>query len=184
MDAIDGTPRFEVYATSAGNNSNWVSRLKVYGHTGDVVMGANGGSLGVGVNAPAARVDVAGDVQASGALRTGGLTAIATDSAMRVVSGVVDKYGTIRTGTGFTVAKNTPGPGRWRVTFTPAFSGPVVLVASRVYEDPDYDAGAAVAAGQTAVVDQVISTQAVIATADASGALADGAFTFIAIGPR
>jgi hypothetical protein len=30
----------------------------------------------------------------------------------------------------------------------------------------------------------VLSTQAVIATADAAGALADGAFTFIAIGPR
>jgi hypothetical protein len=115
-------------------------------------------------------------------LRTGSLTAIATDTSMRVVSGVVDKTGNVRTGTGFSVAKN--GTGRWRVTFAPSFAGPVVLVASRVYEDPDFDAGPAVAAGQTAVVDQVLSTQAVIATADAAGALADGAFTFIAIGPR
>jgi hypothetical protein len=182
MDAVDGTPRFEVYATAAGNNQNWVSRLKVFGHTGDVIVGANGGSLGVGVNAPAARLDVAGDVQASGALRTGSLTAIATDSAMRVVSGVVDKTGTIRTGTGYSVAKN--GTGRWKITFAPAFTGPAVLVASRVYEDPDLEAGASVVPGQTAVVDQVISTQAIIATADENGALADGAFTFIAIGPR
>jgi hypothetical protein len=182
MDAIDGTPRFEVYATAPGNNQNWVSRLKVFGHTGDVVVGANGGSLGVGVNAPAARLDVAGDVQASGALRTGALTAIATDSAMRVVSGVVDKTGGVRTGTGFTVAKN--GTGRWKITFAPAFAGPAVLVASRVYEDPDFDAGATVKGGQTAVVDQVLSTQATVATADENGALADGAFTFIAIGPR
>ncbi|MDT4939249.1 MAG: hypothetical protein QOG80_2920, partial [Pseudonocardiales bacterium] len=150
MDAIDGTPRFEVYATAAGNNQNWVSRLKVFGHTGDVVVGANGGSLGVGVNAPAARLDVAGDVQASGDLRTGSLTAIATDSAMRVVSGVIDAGGNTRTGTGFTVSKN--GTGRWKITFTPAFTGAVVLVASRVFGDPNIDAGGGVNAGQTAVV--------------------------------
>ena len=182
MDAFDGTPRFEVFATAPGNNQNWLSRLKVFGHTGDVVVGANGGSLGIGVNAPAARLDVAGDVQASGALRTGSLTAIATDSAMRVLSGVVDKYGNVRTGTGFAVAKN--GTGRWKITFTPAFAGPAVLVASRVYEDPDYDADINVRPRQSAIVDQVLSTQAIVATADENGALADGAFTFIAIGPR
>jgi hypothetical protein len=182
MDAVDGTPRFEVYATTPGNNQSWVSRLKVFGHTGDVVVGANGGSLGVGVNAPAARIDVAGDVRASGALRTGSLTALATDTSMRVLAGVVDDAGTIRSGTGFTVARN--GPGRWKITFTPAFAGPAVVVASRVFGNPDIDAGAGVQPGQTAVVDQVLSTQAIIATADETGTLADGAFTFIAIGPR
>lgn len=182
MDALGGTPRFEVYATAPGNNQNWVSRLKVFGHTGDVVVGANGGSLGVGVNAPAARLDVAGDVQASGALRTGGLTALATDSSMRVLAGVVDASGTIRTGTGFAVTKN--GPGRWKITFNPAFAGPAIVVASRVFGDPAIDADTNVKPGQTAVIDQVTNTQAIVATADENGALIDGAFTFIAIGPR
>ena len=75
-------------------------------------------------------------------------------------------------------------PGRYLITFDVAFSAQPTVVASRVYGDPGIDAGSTVAAGETAVVDLVMPNQAIVATAAVSGALADGGFTFIAIGPR
>ena len=186
MDAAGGDPRFEVWSSPLGNNQTWRSRLKVFGHTGDVVLGLNGGGLGVGVVAPAVAVDVSGDVQATGVLRTGGLAAIggtlANEPPMRVVAGVVDDGGNIRTGSGFTVA--TTSTGIRKITFTPAYAAPPTVIVSRVFGDPSVDAGTAVQPGQTAVVDQITAASAVIATADQAAARADGAFTFIAIGVR
>lgn len=182
MDASDGTPRFEVFASPPGNNQTWLSRLRVFGHSGDVVLGANGGGLGVGVLTPAAAVDVNGDVQATGALRTGGLPAVAADQSLRMVAGVVDSAGGVRSGTGFSISSN--GTGRWKITFGTPFVGTPTLVAGRVYGDPAIDAGSSVDAGQTAVVDQVTASGAIVATADSAGTLAAGAFTFIAIGGR
>jgi hypothetical protein len=182
MDAIDSHPRFEVFATTAGNNQSWLSRLKVAGHTGDVLMGLAGGNLGIGTAAPAARVDVAGDVAVSGNVRVGSLLAVAAEQAVRVVWGVVDSSAAIRGGSGFTVARS--GPGRFRITFSTPFNGQPTLTASRVFGDPAIDAGTGVDAGQTAVVDMITATEAIVATADRAGALLDGAFTFIAIGLR
>jgi hypothetical protein len=182
MDAIDGSPRFEVFATPPGVNTSWRSRLKVAGHTGDVLMGMSGGSLGIGTITPAARIDVVGDIQASGNVRMGGLFAAGADQAVRLIWGVVDSNGNRVGGTGFTMTRTTPG--RYLITFDVAFSAQPTVVASRVYGDPGIDAGSTVAAGETAVVDLVMPNQAIVATAAVSGALADGGFTFIAIGPR
>jgi len=192
MDAFDGHPRFEVYATAAGNNQSWISRLKVAGHTGDVLIGQSGGNLGVGIAAPAARVHVAGDVAVTGDVHLASLLAVGAQQSVRTVWGVVDSGGGIRGGTGFAVLRVDTG--RYRITYTTPFNGVPTLVASRVFGDPSADAAGNVDPTQTAVVDQTTATQAVVATADGPSAagngsfvpaqLTDGAFTFIAIGPR
>jgi len=182
MDAIDGTPRFEVYSSPPGNNQSWVSRLKVAGHTGDVLMGLAGGNLGVGTLAPAAKVDVTGDIKVSGNVRLGALLAAGAEQAVRILWGVVDLSGGIRGGSGFTILRK--GPGRFLVTFSAPFAGQPTLIASRVYGDPGLDASTTVQPAQTAIVDLVTASTAIIATGDAVGALADGGFTFVAIGPR
>ncbi|MFC6705778.1 hypothetical protein [Flexivirga alba] len=183
VDAADGGhPRFEVFATTAGNNSSWVSRLKVAGHSGDVLLGLAGGNLGVGTATPTARVDVAGDVAVSGNVTLGTLLATGAEQAVRVLWGVVDSGGGIRAGTGFTVTRVDTG--RYRIAYTAAFNGVPMLLASRVFGDPSVDAGAAVNAAQTAVVDQTTAGQGIVATADETGLLTDGGFTFVAIGLR
>lgn len=183
MDAADnGHPRFEVFATAPGNNTSWISRLKVAGHTGDVLMGLAGGNLGVGTAAPAARLDVSGDVAVSGNVRLGTLLAAGAEQAVRVLWGVVDSGAGIRAGTGFSVTR--VGTGRYRVTYSTAFNGTPLLLASRVFGDPSLDADVGVIAAQTAVIDQTIAAQGIVATADEHGALADGGFTFVAIGLR
>ena len=182
MDAIGGPPRVEVFTSTLGNNQTWVSRLAVDGHTGNVVMGLSGGNLGVGRGAPTARVDVEGDVQVSGNLRVGALMAPVADQALRVLWGVVSETGVKVGGTGYSVSHT--GPGRWLLRFDTAFAAQPTLVASRVYGDASIDAGATVEPGQTAVVDRVVADSAIVATANAAGGLEDGAFTFLAIGPR
>jgi hypothetical protein len=180
MDAIDGFPRFEVWATQpGGGNQLWQSRLLVNGHTGNV---------GIGTRSPAARLDVSGDLRVSGAaevlgnLRFAGLDAVGAGTRVRVVWGAVDTTGTIEAGQGFTVTKE--GTGRYRLTWATPFAGQPTIVATRVHMDLQTNAGASVTPGATAVVDYAVAGSAIVATANPAGALADGSFTFIAIGPR
>ena len=167
MDAAGGFPRFEVYATALGANQTWQSRLFVNGHTGDV---------GIGTNNPTARLDVAGDV------RFGGLDAIGAGSKVRVVWGAVSSAGAVTAGNGFTVARTNTG--RYLITFSVQFTAQPVLVVSRVFLDINGDSGTAAEGGETAVVDFVNPTQAAVDTADRNAARVNGAFTFMAIGPR
>ncbi|MBB2890225.1 hypothetical protein [Flexivirga oryzae] len=183
MDAADGGhPRFEVFATAPGNNTSWISRLKVAGHSGDVLMGLAGGNLGVGTGSPAARLDVSGDVAVSGNVRLGTLLAAGAEQAVRVLWGVVESGGGIRAGTGYAVTRSAAG--RYRITYTNAFTGTPLLLVSRVYGDSTVDAGGGVNAAQTAVVDQTLADHGVVATANENGVITDGGFTFVAIGPR
>ena len=168
MDAVDGYPRFEVWATLPGlENKQWTPRLHVNGHTGNV---------GIGTRSPSARLDVAGN------LRFDGLDAVGAGSRTRLVSGAVSAAGTPSVAGDFTVVRIAVG--RYLVTFTTPFAGPPVVVAARVYGDVSVDAGGSVEAGETVVVDQVLADRAVIATANKAAALTNGGFTFIAIGPR
>ena len=180
MDAIDGFPRFEVYATQpGGGNQVWQSRLFVNGHTGNV---------GIGTRTPAARLDVAGDLRVAGAadvvgnLRFAGLDAVGSGTRVRVVWGAVDTTGSIEAGQGFTISKN--GTGRYLITYAVPFVGQPTVVATRVHMDLLTNAGSSVQAGATAVVDYAVAGSAVVATANPAGTLADGSFTFVAIGPR
>lgn len=168
MDAAGGFPRFEVFATTPGNNQSWVSRMFVNGHTGDV---------GIGTAAPAARLDVNGD------LRFAGLAAVGSTSKVRVVWGAVGPDGSITAGEGFTAAK-AGGGGRYNLVFNPPFTAQPTLVVTRVHLTLTGSDGTSVTAAETAVVDQVLDDRAVVATADVNGTRVDGGFTFVAIGPR
>ncbi|GAF48240.1 hypothetical protein [Rhodococcus wratislaviensis] len=141
------------------------------------------GNVGIGTSAPAANLDVRGDVVASGDVRFAGLSALGTGTQVRVVWGAVAANGAVAAGDGFTVQK-LPGPGRYQVDFATAFTGQPTIVVTRVHLLLTADSGTSVTASETAVVDEVLSDRAVVATADTAGALADGGFTFIAIGPR
>jgi hypothetical protein len=184
MDGISGFPRFEVFTSPVGNNQAWASRLFVHGHTGDVAVGHNGGSLGVGTSSPTARLDVRGDIVASGDVRLAGLSAMATNTRVRVVWGAVQPDGSISAGDGFTAQKLSGGNGRYQLTFASAFLGQPIVLVSRVYGDITVNAGTAVSAAETAVVDLVTAATAIVATANAAGTRTDGGFTFLAIGPR
>lgn len=156
MDDVPGYPRFQVYSTVPGNNQQWASRMLLNGHTGNL--------------------DVSGDV------RFGGLTALGASTAVRVVWGAVDANGAHAAGDGFTSSRL--GPGRYQVAFSAPFTGRPTVVVTRVHQNIALDAGNAVTAAETAVVDQALNDRAVIATAGTDGALANGGFTFVAIGPR
>ena len=168
MDAKDAFPRFEVYTTRPGDNRSWTSQLLVRGDTGRV---------GIGTRSPQATLDVAGEVRFSG------LFAVGAGSATRVLWGAVGLGGSVDAGSGFTVER-PGGAGRYRIVFGQPFSGLPVLVVSRVHGSLLANAGTAVTASETAVVDEVDVGGAIAATAGPDGARADGAFTFLAIGPR
>lgn len=184
MDAIAGFPRFEVFSSPAGDNRAWASRLFVHGHTGDVAVGHSGGSLGVGTRNPTARLDVRGDISAAGDVRLSGGSAVAAGSRVRVIWGAVSASGGSAAGQDFSSAKLAGGNGRYEITFAGAFLGQPIVLVSRVYGGLTVNAGTAVNAAETAVVDVVTAASVVIATANSSGTRADGAFTFLAIGPR
>lgn len=182
LDAAAGPPRFEVWTTPQGDNRNWVSRLLVSGHTGDVALAHNGGNVGVGTASPTARLDVRGDVLASGAVRFQGLQAVGAAVGLRIVWGSVRMDGTIRSGDGFVVARRATG--QYLVTFTVPFAGPGTMLVSRVYGDLDLDAHGSVDPAETVVLDYLDAVSAVVATASASDSAANGGFTFLALGPR
>jgi hypothetical protein len=184
MDAIGGFPRFEVFSSPAGDNRAWASRLFVHGHTGDVAVGHSGGSLGVGTSSPTARLDVRGDISATGDVRLSGGSAVASGRRLRVIWGAVTAGGTSAAGDSFAPAKLPGGNGRYEVTFAGAFIGQPIVLVSRVWGDLSVNAGNAVNAAETAVVDVVTPASAIIATADSAGVRTDGSFTFLAIGQR
>ncbi|MEP6817042.1 MAG: hypothetical protein ABI873_15985 [Marmoricola sp.] len=186
MDAIGGWPRFEVFTTRQGNNQDWVSHLRVHGHSGDVTAchspGVPSGRFGIGTFTPQAKLDVQGDIAASGDIRLGGLSALGSGPRTRVVWGAVRSGGVTEFGDGFTITKVATG--RTKITFTAPFTGSPVVLVTRVHGDIFIDAGNAVTASETAVVDVVGVDSTTVATADGAGNLADGAFTFVAFGPR
>lgn len=168
MDAAPGRPRFEVWSTIQGNNQQWTSRLLVDGHTGNV---------GIGTQTPTARLDVAGE------LRFANLFGVGSASPVRVVWGAVEADDSVFTGQGFTVT-DAGGAGRTQLNFTPAFADRPTVVVTRVHGSIGVNAGNAVTAAETAVVDIVTADRAVVVTADVDGDRVDGSFTFVAIGPR
>lgn len=167
MDAFGGFPRFEVFATQSTDNQVWQSRFFLNGHTGRV---------GIGTASPQEMLDVAGDV------RFAGLAAIGSQNKVRVVWGAVTDGGAVDAGDAFSSSRL--GAGRYRIGFNQIFSGQPVVLVSRVHQFLQASSGAGVTAAETAVVDMVSPSAAEVATADTTGALADGGFTFIAIGPR
>jgi hypothetical protein len=168
MDAANGKPRFEVWSTALGNNQQWLSRMLVDGHSGNV---------GIGTQNPTVRLEVAGE------LRFANLFGVGSDTGIRVVWGAVNPDGTPGAGQGF-ISNPAGGAGRYNLIFTPPFTGQPTIVVTRVHLSLGANNGNAVTAAETAVVDQAQAGGALVATADVDGNRVDGGFTFIAIGPR
>lgn len=60
MDDALGTPRFEVWSTTAGAKSAFQQRLRIDGESGDFVVAHTGGKAGIGTPAPVCKLHVAG----------------------------------------------------------------------------------------------------------------------------
>jgi hypothetical protein len=60
MDDSGGTPRCEVWSTTAGNPTGFIRRLAIDGEIGTVLLAPNGGDVGIGTNAPQNHLHVDG----------------------------------------------------------------------------------------------------------------------------
>lgn len=178
MDALNGgPPRFEVYSTLPGANTSWRSRLKVFGHTGDIGMALLEGNVGIGTYTPAAKLEVNGEIAFAAGLRPVGAT-----TGLRVVWGRVNENGTVAAGDGFVAARL--GAGRYDITFPAAFPVPPAVVVTKVWASFGADGGTGVKPRESAIVDRILAGSAIVATSSDTGILTDSNFCFLAIGPR
>jgi hypothetical protein len=178
MDTAEagGAPRCEVWSTPAGDNTTWRSRLKVFGHTGNIGMAEFEGNVGIGTYSPATKLDVRGEIAFAGG------RPVWAASGLRVVWGRVMSNGNKADGDGFDVTRS--GAGRYLITFTPAFLAPPAVIACKVWRSFEAPDAANVDPKENAIVDQILAGSTIVATGDTAGALTDSNFSFLAIGPR
>ena len=126
------------YAANAGNYSSDAAagdvvfransgRLLLQNGSGVSGLAINNNSVGIGTPAPAAKLDVRGDVKMTGG--SGGNTVYASGGMedLRIVRGTVRSDGSIFNGAGFTVTRN--GTGSFTLNFNPTFGDvPAVTV--------------------------------------------------------
>ena len=129
-----------------------------------------GGNVGVGTAAPAAKLDVRGDIK----LGPGGqYHATGGEERLRVIRGKVSAAGVVLLGSGFSASRVSAGT--YLVGFSPNFSAtPVVTVSAEWLSGTAY----------TAMTNGVLHTATGVRITNGSGSLVDRDFYFFAIGPR
>lgn len=73
------------------------------------------------------------------------------------------------------------GTGRYEITFTVAFQSTPTMLATKIFGNPNVNAGTGVQTGEI-TVDQITTTIAVVAVGNAAGVLTDSAWGFLALG--
>jgi hypothetical protein len=145
----------------------------VHLYTGSAALTAkNNGNVGVGTTAPQARLDVRGDIRLG---PSGQFQATAGEEKLRVIRGKVDGNGNILAGTGFSVIRTAEG--EYTITFSTPFAGTPIMTASPEYVvQQDFN---------LAWIDAIGSSQMRVILVNFTGTGPDdGAFHFIATGPR
>ena len=138
------------------------------------VAGVNGASastnVGIGTTSPSAALDVRGDIRIGidGYLVPGGV------ENLRIIRGVISGGGAALAGSGFTVSHT--GTGTYTVTYNTAFVGLPAVTAN-------VESGSG-AARLVTLQGTTTGSATILISVPSTGALADGAFHFIAIGPR
>jgi hypothetical protein len=138
-------------------------------------LAINGNNVGIGTAAPAAKLDVRGDIRLG---PTGQLRATSGEENLRIIRGVVAANGSIITGSGFTVRHDSAG--NYLITFNTPFAGPPSVTGT-----VEWDPGASPTGNVGIVTDGVTSANARLLTREHNiNDWRDMPFHFIAIGPR
>ena len=72
--------------------------------------------------------------------------------------------------------------GRYQITFVVPFPDIPSLTITKIYGNPDVDAGPIVEPRENAIVDFITTTDVIVGLSDDAGNLTDGSFSFVAMG--
>lgn len=141
--------------------------------TGNVLLYS--GNVGIGTTAPAAKLDVRGDIRLG---PVGQYRATAGDENLRIIRGTINNNGSILRGSGFTAQRIDEG--KYAVTFTTPFAAIPTVTATGTRDLDDF-----VVSANIDLVSPVSTSQVTIVTWDHFfDDFVDSRFDFIAIGPR
>lgn len=159
-------------ATAIGNKAKVTqSNSLVLGSIDGVNNASASTNVGIGTTAPTAALDVRGDIRLG---TTGQYLAPGGIENLQVLRGVISGGGTTLAGSGFTVSHTATGT--YTVTYSTGFTGLPAVTAN-------VESGSG-AARLVTLQGTTTGAATILISVPNTGALADGAFHFIAIGPR
>lgn len=134
--------------------------------SGDIVLNAFSGNVGIGTASPTAKLEVRGDIRLG---TVGEYYASAAEENLRTVRGTISILGTVFSGSGWAISHNATG--LYSVTFNTPFASLPTIVATP-------------SAAGFSVTQAVAAGSVTFTTRNSSGAVADTSVSFIAVGPR